>query len=139
MGIIGSGPADNKYLKTVISEGRAETQMTAWKAAAAGLSDKDVDDIIGYLTKDRSAEKPEPFGFAKFGQGDAAYGEDMYKTRCMNCHGTKGEGGVWINLRNPVVQKLADPEFLAITLRDGRQGTHMAKTGWDSEIRISWM
>jgi mono/diheme cytochrome c family protein len=47
----------------------------------------------------------------------------------MSCHGEKGEGGVGVNLRNPVVQKEADPEFLAITVRDGREGTHMAAFG----------
>jgi cbb3-type cytochrome c oxidase subunit III len=119
---------DNDYLKKVISEGRADTQMTAWKAAAAGLSEEESDKIIEYLTRERPVEKPEPFGFTRF-KGDAKYGEELYRVRCMSCHGEKGEGGVGVNLRNPVVQKEADPEFLAITVRDGREGTHMAAFG----------
>lgn len=120
--------ASNKLLKTVISEGRADTQMTAWKMDAAGLTEKEIDKIIEYLTKDRPAEKPEPFEFAKF-EGDAGYGEELYKIRCMSCHGEKGQGGVGLNLRNPVVQKQFEPAFLAITVRDGREGTHMAAFG----------
>jgi mono/diheme cytochrome c family protein len=120
--------ADNKLLKTVISEGRADTPMTAWKTDAAGLTEKDMDNIIDYLTKDRPEEKSEPFGFSKF-KGDTEYGEDLYKIRCMSCHGEKGQGGVGLNLRNPVVQKQLDPEFLAITVRDGRDGTPMAAFG----------
>jgi len=120
--------ADDKYLKTVISEGRANTQMTSWKFDAAGIPDEDIDSIIKYTARERPDEKPEPFVFSAF-QGDIEYGEDLYKVRCMGCHGEKGEGGVGLNLRNPVVQKLVDPEFLAITVRDGREGTHMAAFG----------
>lgn len=120
--------ADDKYLKKVIEEGRAGTQMTAWKAAAAGLTDRGIDSIIGYLTRERPKGRPEPFGFAKY-KTDAAHGEELYTIRCISCHGAKGQGGVGLNLRNPVVQKAADPEFLAITVRDGREGTPMAAFG----------
>ncbi len=122
--------ADNNSLKKVISEGRADTQMTAWKAGAAGITDEVISQLIGYLTRERPEKKPEPFGFTRF-KGDAKYGEELYRIRCMSCHGDKGQGGVGLNLRNPVVQKAADPEFLAITVRDGREGTHMAAFGKD--------
>jgi len=121
--------ADDKLLKTVISEGRADTQMTSWKKDAAGLSDGDLDKIIKYLTKDRPETRPAPFAFAEF-DANIKYGEDLYRVRCMGCHGEKGQGGVGLNLKNPVVQKF-DPEFLAITVRDGRDGTHMVAFGKD--------
>ncbi len=120
--------ADNQYLKTNISEGRADTQMTAWKAAAAGISEEQIEKIIEYLTRERPEKKPEPFGFTSF-KGDAKNGEELYRIRCMSCHGDKGQGGVGLNLSNPVVQKKTDPEFLAITVRDGREGTPMAAFG----------
>ncbi len=120
--------AGDKYLKTVISEGRANTQMTSWKSDAAGISDEDIDRIIKYISRERPGEKPTPFLFANF-KGEVKYGEELYKVRCMGCHGERGEGGVGLNLRNPVVQKLADLEFLAVTVRDGRKGTHMAAFG----------
>ncbi len=122
--------ADDKLLKTVISEGRADTQMTAWKTDAAGLAEQEVDKIIEYITKDRPTIKSDPFDVAEF-DGDIQYGEDLYKVRCMGCHGEKGQGGVGVNLRNPVVQNEFDPKFLAITVRDGRDGTHMAAFGKD--------
>lgn len=120
--------ADNVYLRKVLEEGRAGTQMTAWKAAAAGLTDREILSLISYITKDRPKVRPEPFGFSKY-KGDSLRGEELYKIRCISCHGDKGQGGVGLNLRNPVVQKNADTEFLAITIRDGRQGTHMAAFG----------
>jgi len=114
-----------------VEEGRTGTQMTAWKTSAAGLSDREIDRIVKYLTRERPLEKPEPFGFSKF-KVDITHGEELYKIRCALCHGKTGEGGegfLGVSLRNPVVQKMADPDFLAITLRDGRNGTPMAPFG----------
>ena len=59
-------------------------------------------------------------------------GTELYKVRCQLCHGSKGAGGdkiLGISLNNNVVQKEANPEFLAITVRDGRPGTPMATFG----------
>jgi mono/diheme cytochrome c family protein len=120
--------AGNVYLKKVIEEGRAGTQMTAWKTAAAGLTDREVNALVDYLVKDRPRERPEPYRFEGY-QGDAARGRELYEVRCISCHGLRGQGGVGLNLRNPVVQKEAEPDFLAITIRDGRAGTHMAAFG----------
>lgn len=119
--------ADDTYLKSNLAEGRAGTPMTAWKKEAAGLTEKERDMILDYVTRNRPKDKPTAFGFSGF-KGDTARGETLYEVRCMGCHGAKGQGGVGLNLRNPVVQK-ADPEFLAITVRDGRKGTPMAAFG----------
>jgi len=121
---------DNGHLKTIIKEGRKGTQMTAWKSNAAGLTDDEINKIIRYITMNRSEDKPEPFGFSDFNV-DLMHGEEVYKIRCKICHGPAGKGGkglLGINLRNPVV-KNADPEFLAITVRDGRPGTPMVPFG----------
>jgi mono/diheme cytochrome c family protein len=123
--------ADNKFIKKAIGEGRTDTQMTAWKAEGAGLTDKEIDEIIKYVTRDRPEERSEPFVFSEF-KGDTRKGEELYKVRCKLCHGDKGKGGMdllGINLKNPVVQKEADPEFLAITVRDGRETTPMVAFG----------
>ncbi len=121
---------DNKHLKRIIEEGRSGTQMTAWKASAAGLTDGEIDKIIEFITRQRPKSKPEPFSFTRF-RADIKHGEDLYRVRCALCHGNKGQGGegsLGLNLRNPVVQE-ADPEFLAITVRDGRAGTPMPPFG----------
>ena len=122
---------DDNYLKKIIKEGRKGTQMTAWKVDAAGLTDEEINKITDYITMNRPEEKPESFGFSGF-KVDIEHGKELYKVRCELCHGAEGKGGegyLGINLRNPVVQKLANPEFLAITVRDGREGTPMAPFG----------
>ncbi|MBI4848545.1 MAG: c-type cytochrome [Nitrospirae bacterium] len=121
--------ADNQYLKKIVSEGREGTQMTSWKPTAAGLTEQEIDMIVEYISKDRPAAKPEPFDVAKF-RADVKRGGELFNIRCALCHGKKGEGELGINLKNPVVQS-ADPEFLAVTVRDGRAGTPMPPFGKD--------
>ena len=121
---------DDEHLKNIIKEGRKGTQMTAWNANAAGLSDEEIDEIMKYITKSRPVEKPDPFEFVQF-QTDVVQGEELYKVRCKFCHGAEGKAGkgfLGISLNNPVVQK-ADPEYLAITVRDGRKDTPMVPFG----------
>lgn len=119
--------ADDKLLKKIVDEGRAGTQMTSWKAAAAGLSGQEIESIVAYLAKKRPGDRPAGFGYGRY-QADAKRGEDVYKVRCWHCHGNKGEGDLGLNLRNPVVQGY-DSEFLAITVRDGRKDTPMPPFG----------
>lgn len=119
--------ADNRLLRKVIEEGRAGTQMTSWKSAAAGLSTEEVESIVRYLAKNRPLDRPAAFGFARH-KADVKHGEDVYNMRCWFCHGAKGQGELGLNLRNPVVQGY-DPEFLAITVRDGRKDTPMPPFG----------
>jgi mono/diheme cytochrome c family protein len=118
---------DDKHLREIIKEGRPGTQMTAWKANAAGLSDEEIDEIIRYITRERPTDKPRSFGFTGF-KADEKRGEELYKLRCALCHGDDGKGGkrrLGISLR----LKNVNPEFLSITVRDGRAGTPMAPFG----------
>lgn len=118
---------DDGYLKKIIREGRQGTQMTAWKVDAAGLTDQEIDRIVEYVTTDRSTARTEPFDVKRF-RADIQRGEKLFRIRCALCHGKKGEGELGLNLKNPVVQA-ADPAFLAITVRDGRDGTPMPPFG----------
>lgn len=122
--------ADEKYIKKILEDGRTGTQMTSWKTTAGGLTEEEINKIIVYITKDRPAAKPERFDFARY-KTDLKRGEELFNVRCALCHGEKGQGGegmLGLNLRNPVVQG-ADPEFLAITVRDGRSETPMPPFG----------
>ena len=119
--------ADDKFLKKVIEEGRLGTQMTSWKASAGGFTEDEINKVIKFITKDRPSSSPEQFDFRRF-MTDIKHGEELFNVRCALCHGKKGEGEIGINLKNPVVQDV-EPEFLAITVRDGRAGTPMPPFG----------
>jgi len=122
--------ADDRQLKRFIEDGRAETPMTDWKEDAAGLTDDEISRIVEYLAQDRPDEVSTPFGFS-IDDGDQVRGKDLYEVRCALCHGTDGRGGLGIlgiNLTSPVVKR-ADPEFLLLTVRDGRAGTPMVPFG----------
>lgn len=120
---------DDKNLKKIVSDGRMGTQMTSWKATAAGLPERDIEELVVYLAKNRPAGKPAAFSFP-VSKADPKHGETVFKMRCALCHGKKGEGGLGLNLRNPVVQAF-DPEVLAVTVRDGRKDTPMPPFGKD--------
>ncbi|QWR78714.1 c-type cytochrome [Candidatus Magnetomonas plexicatena] len=123
-------------MDVIVKEGRAGTQMTAWKSSAAGLSDEQIKEIIGYLALKRPAEQHEPFGLAAF-TGDVKHGKEVYEVNCSVCHGKDAKGGenlLGISLRSPVVQKKIDTELLAVTIADGRAGTSMPPFIKDSEV-----
>ena len=123
--------ADDKNLERIIKEGRKGTPMTSWKRTAAGLRDEEIRNIIKFITKDRPDERPEPFDYKRF-VTDTKHGKELFNVRCALCHGKDGKGGkdhLGLNLRNPAVQKFVDPEFLAMTIRDGRKGTPMPAFG----------
>jgi cytochrome c oxidase cbb3-type subunit 3 len=128
--------ADNRQLKRFIEDGRPETEMTDWKADAAGLSDSEIDRIVEYLGQDRPDELPEPFELS-IDAGNVESGREIYELRCALCHGKDGKGGqgvLGISLTNPVVQR-ADPQFLLLTVRDGRAGTPMVPFG-DAGLKL---
>jgi mono/diheme cytochrome c family protein len=124
---------DDANLDKILKEGRTGTQMTAWKKTAAGLTDEQIKEIVTYMAANRPADKPEPFGLAGF-KGDLNHGKEVYDSHCSICHGSNGKGGedvLGISLRSKVVQKMIDPEVLAITVRDGRADTPMPAFGSD--------
>ncbi len=72
--------------------------------------------------------------------GDAEKGKKVYRTNCLNCHGTKGrgDGPVAEHLKPPPadltsekVQHAADKELLAI-IREGKPGTSMPS--WKGDL-----
>ncbi len=129
--------ADNGQLKRFIEDGRPETQMTDWKADAAGLTNSEIDRIVEYLGQGRPDELPEPFELS-IDSGNIESGRELYQVRCELCHGKDGKGGqrvLGISLTNPVVQS-ADPQFLLLTVRDGRAGTPMVPFG-ETGLKLS--
>lgn len=72
--------------------------------------------------------------------GNVESGERVYRTNCLNCHGTKGQGDGPVadsltprpaDLTSEMVQKKSEKELLTI-IREGKPGTSMPS--WKGEL-----
>lgn len=126
---------DDYSLKSIIDDGRSGTQMTAWKNTASGLKKEELEQIREYISKSRPSQIVGLFGYNAKNR-DVARGKTTYEQRCNFCHGDDGKGGgrkLGLNLRNPTVQNVLSPEFLANTVLHGRKGTPMPSFGPEGE------
>lgn len=100
--------ADDATMQHVIEQGRPGTAMQAFAKKAGGmLTDTQVDIIVRGI---RSWAKPEALGsdkppaYTASQPGDAARGQEVFKTFCISCHGPNGRGaraiadGSYLNL-----------------------------------------
>lgn len=114
--------ATPEYLASNIQHGRPGTQMPAWDKQAGGLLPEEINAVVEYLRADAPpAEKLPVVTLA----GDSNRGLTLFLRNCAGCHGMDGRGGIAPEIGNPVFQKAATDEFIARTVRSGRQGTAM--------------
>jgi cytochrome c oxidase cbb3-type subunit 3 len=100
--------ADDASIRRVIEEGRPGTAMQGFAQKAGGLlTDTQVDILVRGI---RSWAKLSAFGnenpppYTASQPGDAARGQDVFKTFCSSCHGADGRGA----------RAIADPSYLAL-------------------------
>lgn len=114
--------ASDDYLRDIIFHGRSDTGMPAW-GTDGGLSSREMDRLVATI---RGWEvSPPPLESIAANRGDADYGRKLYRSRCMGCHGTSGEGGVGVSLRSPSFLAVASDEFLRDSILYGRPNTAM--------------
>ncbi|MEX0830933.1 MAG: cytochrome c [Nitrospirales bacterium] len=77
---------------------------------------------------------------ANVATGDAEKGKEVFRTHCLNCHGSQGRGDGPVadqltprpaNLTSEKVQQKSDNDLLII-VREGKQGTSMP--AWKGEL-----
>lgn len=96
-GKVGMGPAlasktflsaaSDEMLAKTIAEGRAGTTMIPWKSALQK------DEFLGLIAYIRSLAEHEPAELDERPlDGDAAKGEELYRSICARCHGNSGSG-----------------------------------------------
>ncbi len=114
--------ASDAFLRHIIDRGRSGTGMPAW-GADGGLSDGEMDRLVAAIRSWEAAGPPTESIAAR--RGNPRYGRAMYRSRCMGCHGTAGEGGVGVSLRAPSFLAAASDELLRDTIIEGRPNTAM--------------
>lgn len=116
--------ATDAFLRTAITDGRANTVMSPWAAANGGpLAPADVEALVAHLRtwQDRP---PESLDEAP-PRGDAERGRVLYPQHCARCHGVLGRTGPNVRIGNPELLASASDGFLRRAIRDGRPGTPM--------------
>ncbi|NOX53971.1 MAG: c-type cytochrome [Planctomycetes bacterium] len=114
--------ASDDYLRAIIRTGRRGTSMLSW-LHEGGLTPDEIDRVVAYI---RSWQRtPPPLASISSKRGNPEYGRALYRSRCRNCHGSDGRGGIGVALRSTSLLSVATDEFLARTIVHGRAGTAM--------------
>ena len=96
-----------------------------WGPKAGGLSEAEVAALVAYLRTSAPAMALP----AAPPRGDAGRGAALFAQECAGCHGLDGKGLIAPALANPVFQQAASDEFIAQTIRAGRENTPMPAFG----------
>jgi cytochrome c oxidase cbb3-type subunit 3/ubiquinol-cytochrome c reductase cytochrome c subunit len=113
------------FLRTAIMHGRRDTTMSPWATSRGGpLSGADVNALVAFM---RTWRDGEPIALDDSpAKGDAARGAEVYRTECVACHGSLGQGGPNIRLGDAELLATASNGFLRFAILKGRTGTAMA-------------
>ncbi len=113
------GGVDDRYIYRAVVEGRPNTAMPAWRHLSA-------DDVAAVTSYIRSWQKqPAPELYKPRSAGDYEVGEVHYKTSCLQCHGTEGQGGVGPQLVNKSFLDAVSDATLFHWIGNGRTGSAM--------------
>ncbi len=115
--------ASDDYLLRITKTGRHDTNMISWRADEGGLSDEELDRLVGYM---RAWEGDGPaLESIAASRGNTQRGRALYRSRCRSCHGRHGEGGIGVALNSPSFLAVASDDFVARTIVHGRANTAM--------------
>ncbi|MGH7269890.1 MAG: c-type cytochrome [Polyangiaceae bacterium] len=116
--------ATDDFLRSAIESGRRGTTMSAWSRRFGGpLARTDTDAIITFLRSlddgPRAALDERPVS------GDSGRGAGLYAHECAKCHGSRGTGGLNLNIGGADLLSTASNGFLRYAISGGRPGTAM--------------
>jgi len=116
--------ASDGYLRSIVVNGRADTNMIGWNLdAEGGLRDEEIDGIVEHM---RGWEPPgADVDAVATARGNATHGGVLYRHNCAPCHGREGEGGIGVTLNSPTFLGVASDAFLTETIVEGRPDTAM--------------
>lgn len=125
---------DDEYLRLTILHGRPGRIMPTF----SHMHEKEIDSIIAYM-RSWTGHPGKKYARERI-KGDVSRGEEIFKQRCVSCHGATGEGGHGTGvtfsrprdlpilapaLNNPGFLSAASDAMVRDTLTHGRKGTPM--------------
>ena len=114
----------DEFLEKAIIHGRPGTPMAAWGVNYGGPLVKDhVLSIIGYIRKWQTRERIELSDDPV--EGDANFGQNLFKSYCSACHGLPPSGVTAMSLNNPWFLATANDAFIHHAISKGRAPTAM--------------
>jgi cytochrome c oxidase cbb3-type subunit 3 len=123
--------AGDRYLYETIANGRVHTAMFGWSSDVYNqekLAVQDISNIVAYIRE--SARGPLTYLFPGSNPGNADEGEEIYRERCAECHGERGEGLKAPALNNQELLSAGTNGYLMATITIGRSGTAMPSWGY---------
>ncbi len=123
--------AGTGFLYKTIAEGRKHTAMFGWSLDVYNqerLDAGEISNIIGFM-KDQSTH-PLTYIYPGSNPGDREAGKEIFEQRCVECHGSSGEGVKGPALNNQELLSAASNGYLMATMTLGRKGTDMPSWGY---------
>ena len=119
--------SDDMLVKTIL-DGRANTAMPSWRQ----FDNREISDLLAFirswqplrsrrdevLASEVLANHPPP-------TANVETGAKLFRSRCVVCHGERGEGKIGPSLNSPSVLPVVSNAFLHDTIVRGRPGTAM--------------
>jgi mono/diheme cytochrome c family protein len=115
--------ASDDFYRLIIENGRSNSGMPAWGPGRGGLSRAEIDRIVTHIRSWQG--EGARVADVNAASGDPTRGRAYYRGMCAGCHGGSGEGGIGNALNSPTFLAVADDDFLARAIIDGRPGTAM--------------
>lgn len=117
--------ASEDYIRFTLEKGRSERQMSSWAGSISGMKAGELDQVASFVKMRKTLPDRHAISAAN---GTLELGEQVYKDRCLTCHGEHGRGDVAVTLKQEGLLSRADEDFLLTTLVNGRGNTGMP--GW---------
>ena len=123
--------AGDRYLYETIAQGREHTAMFGWSIDVFNqekLEKDQIANIIGFMRE--SLKEPLTYIHPGSNPGNSETGAAIFKKRCVECHGSSGEGIKGPALHNQEFLSAASNGYIMATITLGREQTAMPSWGY---------